>query len=240
MLPRRNLLCLYCRENFVYNPDQQASALFQQEQAEQGKPCLVMVECPKCLGPNIFDPSKKLEGVFSDRDAQRLSKKYGLFYDPQPTERLVARIDALKEEAARFMVQGRYPEAEKRFRNALEVCPNHPETWHNLGICRSQAGNNAAAITAFRQATKYNPYFVNAWSNLGMLLLQSGKINEASDCFDQGIAADPSYPKCYLGKGNVYIFRGDYARARQYFELALQKDPNYAAAREALRRLAQI
>ena len=45
------------------------------------------------------------------------------------------------------------------YQEALEVDPKHVESWHNLGLCHKEKGNNTKALKSFSKALKFNPEF---------------------------------------------------------------------------------
>ena len=73
---------------------------------------------------------------------------------------------------------GRFDEAQRSFRRALELNPGDGQAWLALGIVSAQAGDDGGAIKAYSQAVKLQP------SDVGYLLLaraleQSGQASQA-------------------------------------------------------------
>jgi len=233
----RKLTCIYCEETFSYKPSAGIKSKFPQGITMQGSPILLLVECPICLGPNIFIPAVEHARPMFAADAAQYRSSHELVVDSEPTNHLVAQIDRFSKQAVNHMVQGDYSGAETMYKQALSVCPNHAETWHNLGVCYHQANDIEHAFEAFQTAVHFNPENPASWNNLGMIYLMAEYLEEADQCFDAGIQADPDYPKNYLGKGNVYVLRGDNEKAREFFYLALKKKPDYVEARNAVQRL---
>ena len=237
MWQNREFTCIYCGETFPYKPSDEIRSRYPNGVTQQKKPILLLVECLKCLGPNIFVPADDRAKPMFAAEASKYRSSHELVVDSGPTDHLVAQIDQFKNQAVNYMVQGNYSAAVKMYRQALTLCPHHAETWHNLGICYGQAGDMQQAFEAYQQAVRFGPENPASWNNLGMLYLMADYVKEADYCFDQGIRADPDYPKNYLGKGNVCVLNGDKQKAREYFNLALKKKPDYVEARRALQGL---
>lgn len=61
--------------------------------------------------------------------------------------------------------QGRYKQAEERFRKAIDIRPEYPTAWRNLGVCAGQNGDLSEALEHFRRAVQLAPYNVQClWS----------------------------------------------------------------------------
>lgn len=237
MSQNRKITCISCEETFTYQPSEEMKNRYPGGLTPQRKPVLLLVECPKCLGPNIFVPAdQRIKPMFAD-EVGPYASTHEFVVDTSATDPLAAQIDQFKEQAINYAVQGNYSAAEKMYKQALALCPNHPESWHNLGICYNQAQDYQHAFEAFQQAVRYGPENAASWNNLGMIYLMIEHLEEADECFEQGIQADPDYPKNYLGKGNVCVLSGDKKKAREYFNLALKKKPDYVEARRALQLL---
>ena len=88
--------------------------------------------------------------------------------------------------------QGRYAEAERAYRKALEINPAMPEAWYNLAGLMLQTSRTKEAEDALHLALKYKPDNALAWTELGGLLSERGDKSEAREAFEKATAADPS------------------------------------------------
>ena len=94
---------------------------------------------------------------------------------------------------AAFQNQGRYGDAEKQYRLALQIDPKYPDAHLNLGICfRLQAKLDEAA-THYRKAIQLKPDYAKAYNNLGNVLKDLGLIDEAALSYRRAIESLPSY-----------------------------------------------
>jgi tetratricopeptide (TPR) repeat protein len=61
----------------------------------------------------------------------------------------------------------------------VELRPDYPEAWNNLGMVAGQEGQMDEAIHYFQQALSEKPNYVIALLNLGNLYRRQGVVGEA-------------------------------------------------------------
>jgi len=88
--------------------------------------------------------------------------------------------------------QGRYPEAEKHYRRAIEIDDQFFLAKTNLALLLSQQGRNTEAETLLREAVAAQPNNAGAAFNLGLLLAEEGKTAEAERALRAALKADPT------------------------------------------------
>ena len=98
--------------------------------------------------------------------------------DDAVRKNLWLRSTTLARLGSAYRQAGRYDEARRSFRQALELNPNDGQVWLALGIVTAQTGDNAAAVEAYSQAVKLQP------TDIGYLLLaraleRSGQSSQA-------------------------------------------------------------
>jgi hypothetical protein len=74
--------------------------------------------------------------------------------------------------------QGRFHEAERYYREALDAKPNYPEALNNLGGLLTDLGRVGEAIASLRSAAQIKPDYVDAHVHLAMALLLAGRFRE--------------------------------------------------------------
>ena len=62
---------------------------------------------------------------------------------------------------------------------ALELKPDYPDAYNNLGISLKELGRFDEAEVYLRRAIELNPQFAEAYNNLGNALKELGRIEEA-------------------------------------------------------------
>jgi Flp pilus assembly protein TadD len=105
----------------------------------------------------------------------------------------------------------RLGEAEDACRRAIELAPEMPTCWNNLGIVHADQGRRAEAADCFRQAVSIKPDFADAWFNLGKALQSDGRREEALAQFRKAIDLQPEYANARMGEAFLLLVMGDFA-----------------------------
>ena len=97
-----------------------------------------------------------------------------------------------------------WDEAQACFQRALELSPDDPDAWFNLGRVQLVLKQHEEALASFRKALKLRPDFSEACFNIGRLYYQQSRWGEARQYFEAALRAVPDVtnPLCYLGKSN--------------------------------------
>ncbi|HEX3878639.1 MAG TPA: tetratricopeptide repeat protein [Bryobacteraceae bacterium] len=74
---------------------------------------------------------------------------------------------------------------------AIELRPDFPEAWSDLGSARKSLSDNAGAVTALRRAVALNPKDPVAQYRLGSELLDVGVAHEAVEHLEAAVRVDP-------------------------------------------------
>jgi Flp pilus assembly protein TadD len=116
---------------------------------------------------------------------------------------------ALKE--ATELHQGRkLPQAERGYRQILEVEPDNADALHRLGQLLTTNGNHAAARQLFKTLTGIRPEAFKAWPCLAQSCEALGQHLDAAGAYRQVIKLQPSVPDGFNGAGT------DAAQARSH------------------------
>lgn len=73
----------------------------------------------------------------------------------------------------------RFAEAAGDFRRAVDIRPNFPEAWNELGFASRQTGQFAEALKAYDQALRLRPDFPEALEYLGEAYVKLGRLEDA-------------------------------------------------------------
>ncbi|MEG4043376.1 tetratricopeptide repeat protein [Microcoleus sp. Pol17_C1] len=121
---------------------------------------------------------------------------------------------------------GRLLEAEKLYRQIIEVQPESANVLCLLGIAARQQGKIAEAIDFYERAIAQNPDFVEAHLNKANVLLDVGQYQRAIASYEQVIKIQPNSALAYNNLGWVKQQLGEIDAAILYYQTALQLDPN--------------
>ena len=118
----------------------------------------------------MIEGKKYLEAGRYDKSEYCFNQVSAWFYEPTAYEYL----------AISFANQGLIDEAEKWFRKLIEIAPNSPNGYYQLGNLLDVIPNRIPEAEAFyRQALKLNDKIIGANNNLGLLLRNQRRFKEA-------------------------------------------------------------
>ena len=174
------------RDSGKDQPSRQALAMaerYQRAQPPVDDPVLREVQALR-RDPNwLLNEGRRLE---SQGDIQRAAALYQEAIDQQPDF-----VPALSNLVAALGYLGRYHDAEKHYRHALEIAPNLEELHYNWGIVEAERGNLEAAAQSFRTALELNPDSADTHFNLGSMLAQLGLEADAVREMQRTLELDP-------------------------------------------------
>jgi len=125
---------------------------------------------------------------------------------------------------------GQFGEAERLYRQALDLDPNHADAIHLLGMLAFQTGDLDRAATTIRQAIAIHPAAASYHSNLGNVLQAQNKLEEAAASYRRALALKPDLAETHLNLGNILQELGDVGGSLAEYRVALQVDPDLPEA----------
>ena len=120
--------------------------------------------------------------------------------------------------------------AEQDYLKALEINPNVPETYNNLGALYIDMKRNLDAIDNFTEALALNPRYFTALMNRGIANYQLGRTLAALEDFNRAGKIRRDDPLLLLNRGLTYYDMGQYESALDDFEHLIAVEPNNARA----------
>ncbi|GFO70873.1 hypothetical protein GMLC_44520 [Geomonas limicola] len=148
----------------------------------------------------------------------RLAAAAGGDVPPPDPNRLFAEANALSR-------AGDLDAAVLRYRELLELCPDHPEVLNNLGLVLQDQGALDEAASCYRAALGIKPDLADAWNNLGTVLVTRDDRPAALDCFEEALALNPHYLPAYANLGSALQHLELPDRAVEIYRRALAIDP---------------
>jgi tetratricopeptide (TPR) repeat protein len=141
--------------------------------------------------------------------------------------------------ALQFHQRGQLAEAERIYRQILDLDPHHADSLHLLGVLAHQLGRYEVAVELIRKAIENNRRPAAYHSNLGTALQAQGKLEEAAACYERALALDPELAEAQMNLGAVFEAQGKQALAEARFRRALVLRPDLAEAHVNLGNILQ-
>jgi tetratricopeptide (TPR) repeat protein len=133
---------------------------------------------------------------------------------------------------------GRYEEAERCYRESLEINPMSASTLCNLAMVLQSDPPEAEKY--LRRALKLNPKYADARSKLGLSLAFAGRLREAKGAFQKVLKVDPRHAEALLGLGQIARTEGRFAESESFIKRALKVEPKLPGAWAAMIRLRRM
>jgi tetratricopeptide (TPR) repeat protein len=127
------------------------------------------------------------------------------------------------------------------YEQTLALNPGYLDAYTNLGICKAQLGDAAAARAAWRRALQERPSYCKAHANLGSLAYQLQEWEEAEVELRTALAYCPENAVAHWLLGNLYYGpRRDRERALRHYEELVRLHPQFDHAAKAKERILEL
>lgn len=157
--------------------------------------------------------------------------------EPSPTDvRKLARASpsqALSETLA-LHERGQLEAVVPRYKALLEVAPEEPRLWLNLGAALQGLGRLQEAITSYERAAKHDPSLVEAEFNLGCIHRELGEAETASRHFATATRIDPGFGPAHYNLANALRRLGRPDEAIESYRASLRLRPSHADSSNGL------
>jgi tetratricopeptide (TPR) repeat protein len=119
----------------------------------------------------------------------------------------------------------------------VNVSPNDPHSWNNMGDVYSRRGEHEKSILAFTRAIELKPNYAAAYFNIGQTYIAMKKYKEAIPFFEKALVIDPNLWQAYQNLGFIATAKFEYQKAIEYFNKALRINPADATLLENIRTI---
>jgi tetratricopeptide (TPR) repeat protein len=133
-------------------------------------------------------------------------------------------------QAADFVRQGRWQEAEAVLAHVLAAAPGEPDGLQLMGLVRENQGRRAEAEQLLRQSLSARPRQPHVQVHLGRILAETGRHQEAIDLLQASVAAQPDLLDAFIVLAQVQFTVGDLAAAETNYRSALVLAPGSQTA----------
>ena len=127
-------------------------------------------------------------------------------------------------------VRGEFAASADWCRQALQLAPDLPEAWYNLGVALRGLGNRDEAIAALARAGARTQNSAEAQNNIGLELIELDALPEAERCLARALVLAPGYAFAHSNMGKLRIRQKRFDEAENAFRRALELKPDLAPA----------
>ena len=156
--------------------------------------------------------------------------------DPQAAEKNLKQallIDSNHVQARTLLgwieleIYGNIEAAIKDYARVLELRPDSPDAYVNLGAAYKKKGELDKALDIYNQALKRHPDYMPALSNRGWVFIEQQKWPEARQDFERVLKVNPADQGALQGLADVLEKTRDYAGAQAALSKLMAQSPNF-------------
>ena len=154
----------------------------------------------------------------NDLDVERLRKQV----------RKLPRNASLRfDYALALYCEGKLPEAEHQFQEALLLNPKDAKAQHYMGLIKLMQGDSDAAEKRFLEATALCPTFAEAYANLGSAREMRGDLVGAEGAHLRAVTINPKLAIAHYNLARVYATCFECPKALTHLGQAIQLNKIY-------------
>jgi Tfp pilus assembly protein PilF len=156
--------------------------------------------------------------------------------DPKAAESSVRKAIALDPEhvEARTLlawieadIHGNFDAAITEYKKVVQLRPDFPQAYNNLGVALKRKGELAQAAENFNKALERQPDFGAALSNRGWVFAEQNKWNNARRDFEEALKINPEDDGALYGLSQSLREARDYAGAQEALGQLISRSPNF-------------
>ena len=110
---------------------------------------------------------------------------------------------------------------------AIDLDPDYPLAYFNLGIALKKKGDLNSSIKAFQKAIDLNPNFSEAFNSLGNVFKEKDDLDSAIYQYQKALKLNPRYVDAYYNLGNILIIKGHLNSAITLLKESIKLQPNH-------------
>jgi tetratricopeptide (TPR) repeat protein len=124
-------------------------------------------------------------------------------------------------------VRGDFEAAIKEYTKVVELRPDSPEAYNNLGVAQKRKGDLVRAAGSFSKALELKPDYSAAISNRGWVLAEQNQWSDARREFERALAINPGDDGALYGLSQALRETRDYAGAQKVLGQLIARSPNF-------------
>jgi tetratricopeptide (TPR) repeat protein len=124
-------------------------------------------------------------------------------------------------------IRGDFDAAIKEYSKVVELRPDLPEAYNNLGVAQKRKGDLVQAEDSFSKALKLKPDYSAAVSNRGWVLAEQNQWSDARREFERALTINPGDDGALYGLSQALREAKDYAGAQKVLSQLIGRSPNF-------------
>ncbi|MEI7474856.1 MAG: tetratricopeptide repeat protein [bacterium] len=125
------------------------------------------------------------------------------------------QLKILISEVANDKAAGNFDGAIEKYKTAIQLNPNNPGFYHELGILYANKREFSLAVQAYSNSLKINPKSFTTLNNLGNVYDAINENKLAGECFKKALELNPSYTSAIANLINNYSKTKNYEEAKE-------------------------
>ncbi|MBE9264435.1 tetratricopeptide repeat protein [Microcystis sp. LEGE 00066] len=147
-----------------------------------------------------------------------------------PPTTVAQTLEQLWQQGETAQAQKKYPEAERIWRQIIQLDPNSAVAFSNLCAALFRQNKLDEALIFCQKALALDPKLPEIYKNIGNVLYFQKKLTEAEEMYRRAIALDDKYAPAYNNLGNVLYEQKKLTEAEEMYRRALALDDKYVDA----------
>ncbi|MFM6757839.1 MAG: tetratricopeptide repeat protein [Microcystis panniformis] len=147
-----------------------------------------------------------------------------------PPTTVAQTLEQLWQQGETAQAQKKYPEAERIWRQIIQLDPNSAVAFSNLCAALFRQNKLDEALIFCQKALALDPKLPETYNNLGLVLYNQKKLTEAEEMYRRAIALDDKYVDAYYNLGNVLSDQKKLKEAEEMYRRALALDDKFDPA----------
>ncbi len=124
-------------------------------------------------------------------------------------------------------IHGDFDAAIQEYSKVVELRPDLPEAYNNLGVAQKRKGDLIGAAHSFDKAIELKPDYSAAISNRGWVLAAQNQWSGARREFERALAINPADDGALYGLSEALREAKDYAGAQKVLSQLIARSPNF-------------
>ena len=173
------------------------------------------------MGQLTEDEVNSLIELYQSGDLEKARSEAEKLLSKSPKELVVLNILGVVQDGL-----GQHEKAIDTFKRAIEINPDSPETYFNMGSILHRLHRNEEAKKNYEKTINLKPDFVNAYYNLGLVFQNLQDYKKAMQNHKKAIELQPNFHEAVGAIGSILQMEGKLDEAIENYKKAISIQPN--------------